>query len=67
MNPLTTMVAQAHIDELLAEAAAERLARNARPADPHPGRIATALKSVWSTLSGAADRPVAPTLANYPY
>ena len=67
MNPLTTIVAQAHIDELLAESAAERLARSARPASPRQNRITSALKSVWSTLSVAADRPVAPKLSDYPY
>jgi hypothetical protein len=62
---ITMVVVKTHIDELLAESAAERLARSARPAN-RPNRIATALKSVWSTLSGT-EQPAVPTLSNYPY
>ena len=67
MNSLTTIVVQAHIDELLAASAAERFARSAKSSSPRSSRIAGALQSVWSTFGGPADRPVIPTLADYPY
>jgi hypothetical protein len=67
MFPVATIVAKAHIDDLLADAAAERLARSAKASSQAPSRIADALKSVWSTLSGPAERPITPTLVNYPF
>jgi len=67
VNAITTVIVQAHIDELLAESAAERLARSAKPSSPLSNRIAGALQSVWSTFGAPADRPVTPTLTDYPY
>jgi hypothetical protein len=68
VNSITSMVVAAHIDALLAEAANERLARSARLTSERPNRIASAAKSVWSSLNGSADEagPL-PQLANYPY
>ena len=61
-----SIVVAAKIDALHAEAAAERLARSAKPASP--SRIASALKSVWSTVSGPAERPLElPRLTDYPF
>jgi hypothetical protein len=59
------IVVAAKIDALHAEAAAERLARSTKPASQN--RIASALKSVWSTVNGPAERPALPRLADYPY
>ena len=67
MFPQTIIVA-AKIDALHADAAAERLARSGKPKSRKPNRIALALQSVWSTVSGPADRPLElPSLSNYPY
>ena len=66
MFPQTIIVA-AKIDALHADAAAERLARSSKPESHKPNRIAIALQSVWSTVSGPAERPVLPRLADYPY
>jgi hypothetical protein len=65
--PVTSIVAAAHINDLLAESAAERLARSAEPASKRHNRIASAFTSVWSTLSGAANGPTAPKLTDYPF
>jgi hypothetical protein len=60
------IVVAAKIDALHAEAAAERLARSGKPASPN--RIASALKSVWSSVSGPAERPLElPRLNDYPF
>ena len=69
MNPITTpIIVQAHIDDLLAEAAKDRLFRSAaKPESRQPNRFAGTVKSVWSNLFGSADQPGAlTTLANYP-
>ena len=55
MFPQPASSSRPQIDALHAEAAAERLARSAKPASS--SRIASALKSVWSTVSGPAARP----------
>ena len=62
------LLVSARQDALLAEAAAERLARNStKPAD-QPNRVTDAVKNVWSLLSGPAERPATiPTLTNYPF
>jgi hypothetical protein len=65
--PLASVVVAAHINDLLAESAAERLARSAQPTSKRHNRIASAFTSVWSTLSGAADGPTAPKLTDYPF
>ena len=67
MNSITSMFVSAHIDALLAEAANERLARSARPTSQGPNRIASAVKSVWSTLNPADEAASLPKLSNYPY
>lgn len=58
-----------HIFELHAEAAANRLAKEAkRPASKSSNRIAAALTSLRSLLSSPADAPTAmPKLTDYPY
>ena len=66
MNSLSHLYVAAHLDEMLEQAAKERLASKA-PAEKRPSRIAASVKSVWSLLSGPAERPVTPTLTNYPY
>ena len=54
------------LDEKRAAAAAERLV--ARPSTASAmSRIAGAAKSLWSLLSGPAERPYTPTLINYPF
>ena len=68
MTTLTSLLVSAHQDELLAQAAADRLARTSRVQKvASPNRVASAVKSVWSTLSGPAERPTTPTLVNYPF
>ena len=68
MNSLSSIIVAAHIDALLADAAAERLARSVKAESNHSNRIAVALKSVWSTLAGPTDQPGSlPSLADYPY
>jgi hypothetical protein len=58
----------AHQNELLAEAAAERLARTARTPADRQNRLVDAVKSGWSLITGPADRPVGlPPLSDYPY
>jgi hypothetical protein len=54
------------LDEKRASAAAERLA--SKPSTPGlKVRLDAAAKSVWSLLSGPADRPATPTLTQYPF
>ena len=67
MNSLSHLYVVAHQDEMRRRAANERLAAT-KPASPRSFRPGAALKSVWSLLSGPADRPlIVPTLTNYPY
>jgi hypothetical protein len=68
VNAYTTIYVQAHIDELHAEAASERLARNARTSAANRNRLADAVKSVWSLLNAPIERPMTmPTLSDYPF
>jgi hypothetical protein len=62
------LLVSAHQEALLAEAAAERLARGARESTPGRNGLVDAVKSVWSFLSGPTDQPVVlPTLTDYPF
>jgi hypothetical protein len=66
--PVTSIVVAAHINDLLAESAAERLARSGKPSSKRHNRITSAVTSVWSTLNGAANGPVAvPNLTDCPF
>ena len=66
MNSLSHLYVAAHLDEMLNRAAMERLAK--KPAAKRSIRAGAAAKSVWSLLSGPAERPLTlPTLHNYPY
>jgi hypothetical protein len=67
MYPVVNLAA-AHIDDLLAEAAADRLARSARGTNLRPNRIAGAARRAWSLLAGS-DKPALdlPKLTDYPY
>lgn len=57
---------EAILDEKRANAAAERLA--SKPSTTTlKARLAGAAKSTWSLLSGPAERPVTPTLTQYPF
>jgi hypothetical protein len=59
---------QAHIDEMLTQAAAERLARDARTSVARRNRLADAVKSVWSFLNDPVERPMTiPTVSDYPF
>jgi hypothetical protein len=53
------------LDEKRANAAAERLA--SKPSSAPKVRLGASVRSVWSLLSGPADRPVTPTLTQYPF
>jgi hypothetical protein len=64
---LSHLSVAAHQDEMRALAASRRLART-RPARKPASGFRTAVRSVWSLLSGPADRPMTlPTLSNDPY
>ena len=68
MNTITSLLVSARQDALLAEAANERLARAAKSQVNRPNPVAGAAKSLWSLLSGPAERPMTlPTLTHYPY
>jgi hypothetical protein len=86
MNSLSHLYVAAHIDEMLNQSANERLARTSASIAPMT-RVSSswlvsatngALKSVWSILTGPAERPmfatgsgqpsvILPTLSDYPY
>jgi hypothetical protein len=67
VNSLSHLYVAAHQNEMLAFAANERLARTQQVAK-RPSRLGAALKSVWSLLTGPAERPMAlPSLTSYPY
>ena len=65
MNSLSHLYVTALQNEKLASAANERLA--AKTAKTSKVDLGAAFKSVWSLLSGPAERPLTPTLTNYPY
>ena len=67
MFPITSIVVAAHIDDLLAESAAERLAKSAKDSS-RVNPFASALNSVWSILHGPADHSAGlPKLTDYPF
>ena len=67
MNSLSHLYVAAHQNEMLNLAANERLARPQARSESRVS-IGSALKNVWSFLSGPAERPLnIPTLTNYPY
>ena len=67
MYSLGHLYVAAHLDEMLNQAAAERLAKQASTSN-HKARLTAAAKSLWSLLSGPAERPLElPTLNSYPY
>jgi hypothetical protein len=64
----TMINATSHINDLHAEAAANRLAKQAKGSGSRSSRIAGALSSVRSILSNPAEGPTAlPKLSDYPY
>jgi hypothetical protein len=66
MNSLSHLYVAAHLDEMLNQAAAARLV--ASTSSERKARLTGAVKSVWSLLSGPAERPMTlPALTNYPY
>jgi hypothetical protein len=67
MFPTSHLFVQAILDEKRAASAAERLV--AKPSTPShlKVRFDGAVQSVWSLLSGPAERPATPTLINYPF
>jgi hypothetical protein len=63
---LSHLYVATHQDEMRKAAADERIARSGQI--EQPSRLGAAAKSLWSLLSGPADRPVVlPTLTNYPF
>ena len=67
MNSLSHLYVAAHQNEMLNLAANERLAAKAHSSESKV-KLGSAFKSVWSLLSGPAERPSGtPTLINYPY
>ncbi len=70
MNSLSHLYVATRQNEMRAASASERLTRLAtRPTARTPRHaLGAALKSVWSLLSGPAERPMSlPSLQNYPY
>ena len=66
MNSLSHLYVAAHLDEMLNQAAAARLV--ASTSSERKARLTGAVKSVWSLLSGPAERPMTlQALTNYPY
>jgi hypothetical protein len=66
VNNLSHLYVAAHQNEMLNFAALQRLAR--KPSAKRPSRLGAAAKSVWSLLSGPAERPMTlPRLDHYPY
>ena len=66
MYTLSHLYVAAHLDEQLKAAAQERRAEQ-KPSQLK-AQISAGAKSVWSLLSGPAERPMTlPTLTNYPY
>ena len=60
--------ATSHINDLQAEATANRLAKQAKDSGSRSGRIAGALSSVRSILTNPAEGPMPlPKLNDYPY
>jgi len=66
MTGLRAYVVTAHINDLLAESAAERLARTAG-SQRETGKVASAVKNAWSLLRGTAEPTALPKLTDYPY
>ncbi len=68
MTTITSLYVAARQNEMLAQAAAERLARSATKPVVQRNRLADAVKSAWSLLSGPAERPnTLPRLSDYPF
>jgi hypothetical protein len=63
---LSHLYVAAHQAEMLNLAANERLARPQAASRPIH-RLGSAINSLWSLLSGPAERPLTPTLDNYPF
>ena len=66
MNAFSTFVVAAHMNELLAESAQDRLAKQIVKSQGS-NRIAASVKSAWSLLSGSAEPTAVPKLTDYPY
>ena len=67
MNSLSHLYVAAHQNEMLNLAANERLAAQGNSSESKV-KLGAAIKSVWSFLSGPAERPAGtPNLINYPY
>ena len=66
MYSLSHLYVAAHQAEMLNLAANERLARP-QQATASTSRLAAAIRNVWSLVSGPAERPLTPTLSNYPF
>ena len=66
MYNLSHLYVAAHQAEMLNLAANERLARpQVRTSSPNRAKVA--ISNLWSLLSGPAERPLTPTLSNYPF
>jgi hypothetical protein len=67
VNNLSHLYVAAHLDEMFNLAANERLAAK-RTSRESKVNLGAAAKSVWSFLSGPAERPTStPILTDYPY
>ena len=66
MTGLRAYVVAAHINDLMAESATERLASAAR-SQREPGKVAGAVRNAWSLLRGSTEPTALPKLTDYPY
>jgi hypothetical protein len=66
VNSLSHLYVAAHLAEMHKQAANERLAPKRSTTSP-VRRLEAAIRSVWSLPSGPAERPLTPTLTNYPF
>jgi hypothetical protein len=66
MTGLRAYVVSAHINDLMAESAAERLAKAART-EQGSSKVAGAVKNAWSLLRGSTEPTALPKLTDYPY
>jgi hypothetical protein len=67
VNSFASLLVADHINTLLAESAANRQAKLAKPAD-RANPITSALKAVRSLIAGPVSKPLPlPKLSDYPY
>ena len=67
MHTPAMIIATSHINDLLAESAANRLAKQATTSKERQSPLAAALNGLRSILAEPVEKPVLPELKAYPY